>query len=115
MNLNCWNCILAMGPPPQPGAPTAPFIVQVFPLILMVVIFYFLLIRPQQKKSREHGELLKTLKSDDRVVTNGGIVGVVVSVKEQTVTLRSADTKLEVLKSAITEITERSGAPAAKS
>ncbi len=79
------------------------------PLVLMVVVFYFLLIRPQQKKAKDHATLLKTLRSGDKVVTNGGVVGVVVTVKEKTVSIRSADTKLEVLKSAVAEITERSG------
>lgn len=75
----------------------------------MIVIFYFVLIRPQQKKAKEHQQLLKTVKPGDKVVTSGGILGVVITVKEKTVTLRSADTKLEITKSAIAEITERSG------
>jgi preprotein translocase subunit YajC len=83
------------------------------PLILLFVIFYFLLIRPQQKRQREHAELLKTLKPGDKVVTNGGILGVIVAVKEKTVSIRSADTKLELLKSAVTEISERAGQPGA--
>ncbi len=77
------------------------------PLILMFVIFYFLLIRPQQKKAKEHAELLKTLKRGDKVVTNGGIVGVIVSVKEKHVVVRSEDSKFEVLRTAVSEITER--------
>ena len=75
----------------------------------MIVIFYFVLIRPQQKKAKEHQQLLKTVKAGDKVLTSGGILGVIITVKEKTVTLRSADTKLEVTKSAIAEITERSG------
>jgi len=75
-----------------------------------MVVFYFILIRPQQKKAREHTDLLKTLKPGDKVVTSGGVLGVIVSVKEKSVSLRSADTKLEVLKSAVSEITERSSA-----
>jgi preprotein translocase subunit YajC len=73
------------------------------------VVFYFILIRPQQKKAKDHTILLKTLRSGDKIVTTGGVVGVVVTVKEKTVSIRSADTKMEVLKSAVTEITERSG------
>jgi preprotein translocase subunit YajC len=75
----------------------------------MVVVFYFILIRPQQKKAKDHNTLLKTLRSGDKIVTSGGVVGVVVTVKEKTVSIRSADTKMEVLKSAVAEITERSG------
>ena len=76
--------------------------------VILGVMFYFVMIRPQQKKAREHAELLRTLKPGDKVLTNGGILGVVVSVKEKSVAIRSSDTKLEVLKSAVTEITEKS-------
>ena len=76
---------------------------------LMVVVFYFLLIRPQQKRQREHANLLKTIKAGDKVVVSGGIIGVVVTVKEKSVTVRSADAKLEVTKGAVGEILERAG------
>jgi preprotein translocase subunit YajC len=79
------------------------------PLVLLVVVFYFVLIRPQQKRTKEHQQLLKTVKPGDKVVTSGGVLGVVITVKEKTVTIRSADAKLEITKSAIAEITERSG------
>ena len=104
-----WNtttALLASAPPPA-GQEAPPIWVTMFPFILMLVVFYFILIRPQQKKMREHQELLKGLRSGDRVVTNAGIVGTVVTVKDKTVTLRSADTKVEILKSAVAEITER--------
>jgi preprotein translocase subunit YajC len=78
-------------------------------LVFFFVVMYFLMIRPQQKKAKEHAKLLKSLKAGDKVVTNGGILAVVVTVKERTVTIRSADTKLEVLKSAVTEVVERAG------
>jgi preprotein translocase subunit YajC len=79
------------------------------PMGIMVCIFYFVLIRPQQKKAKEHERLLKTLKSGDRVATNSGILGVVVAVKDKSVTLRSADTKLEIQKASVAEILERTG------
>ena len=77
-------------------------------VVFFIVVMYFIMIRPQQKKAREHDQLLKSLKPKDKIVTSGGVVGIVVSVGERSVTIRSADTKLEVLKSAVTEITERS-------
>lgn len=61
------------------------------PLILMFVIFYFLLIRPQSKKQREHQDLLKNLKKGDKVVTSGGLYGVVVKVSDKDVILEVAD------------------------
>jgi preprotein translocase subunit YajC len=112
MNLTSEMTVLAMGTPPntsQPGQPSAPFYVQMFPFILMIVVFYFILIRPQQKKAKQHQELLKQIKSGDKVLTSSGIIGTVITVKEKSVSIRSADTKLEVLKSAISEVTERSG------
>ena len=80
------------------------------PLVLIMVIFYIILIRPQQKKAKDHAALLKTLRPGDKVVTSGGILGVVISVKEKSISLRSADTKLEILKTAVSEITERTSA-----
>ena len=57
-------------------------VMQMLPLILIFGVFYFLLIRPQQKKQREHRELLGKLKRGDRVLTAGGIIGQVTRVKE---------------------------------
>ena len=76
-------------------------------VVFFIVVMYFVMIRPQQKKAREHDQLLKSLKPKDKIVTSGGVVGIVVSVGERSLTIRSADTKLEVLKSAVAEITER--------
>jgi preprotein translocase subunit YajC len=61
------------------------------PLILMFVIFYFLLIRPQQKKSKEHREMLNTLKKGDRIVTSGGLHGRITAVSEAVLTVEIAD------------------------
>src|SRR5437868_6251299 len=101
--------LLALGAPPQPGQQQAPFWTSLVPMALLVVVFYFILIRPQQKKAKEHAALLKAVRAGDRVVTTGGVVGVVLSVKEKTLAIRSADAKFEIIKSAVAEITERSG------
>ena len=74
------------------------------PMILMVVIFYFLLIRPQHKKAKEHTKMVETLKTGDSVVTRGGVVGAVQSVKETTVSIRSLESKFEVEKYAIERV-----------
>ena len=81
--------------------------VTLIPFALIFVIMYFMVIRPQQKKAREHDTLMKGLRAGDKVVTTSGILGVVLSIKDRSVSIRSADTKLEVLKSAIAEVTER--------
>ena len=78
-------------------------------MVLMVAMLYFVMIRPQSKKAKEHAEMLKGVRAGDKVVTSGGIVGTVVTVKEKSLTIRSADAKMEVTKAAVAEITERSG------
>jgi preprotein translocase subunit YajC len=83
------------------------------PMILLVIVFYFILIRPQQQRAKQQVKLIASLKSGDKVVTSSGIVGVVTSVKDRTVSLRSADAKMEVTKSSVTEILE--GGDAAES
>jgi len=60
------------------------------PLILMFVIFYFLLIRPQQKKSKQHKEMLAAVKKGDRVVSAGGLHGVVTGISDEVVTMEIA-------------------------
>jgi preprotein translocase subunit YajC len=61
------------------------------PLILMFVIFYFLLIRPQQKKSKEHRAMIANLKKGDRIITSGGLYGRITGLDENTLTVEIAD------------------------
>ncbi len=68
------------------GSPYSSFLL----IGVMFAIFYFLLIRPQQKKAKQHRELLSTLKVGDRVITNGGLHGKVTGLKEGTVTVEIA-------------------------
>ena len=80
---------------------------------LIIFIFYFLVIRPQNKKQKEAKRMIEALKKGDRVVTIGGIRGQVTSVKEQTVTVKiDTDTKIEVNKSAVSSVLEKKGSPA---
>ena len=97
------NFLLAQASPQQ-GPPS---FWNLMPMILMVVVFYFILIRPQQKKAKELAEQIKSLKKGDKVLTNGGIIGVIVSVREKSATIRSDESKFEILKSSVAEITER--------
>ena len=85
---------LAMGPTPDAGgqpAGGASALMQFLPLVIIFVIFYFLLIRPQQKRQKEHQSLLDALKKGDKVITSGGIYGLVEAVTEHTVTLKIAE------------------------
>lgn len=61
------------------------------PLILIFVIFYFLLIRPQQRRAKEHRQMLENIKKGDKVITSGGIYGVIEAVGTNTVTLKIAE------------------------
>ena len=95
---------------PDAGKPQQPAWLGFAPMILLVIVFYFILIRPQQKRAKEQTKLISALKSGDKVVTSSGIVGVVITVKDTTVSLRSADTKMEVTKASVTQILEGSAA-----
>jgi preprotein translocase subunit YajC len=110
--LNVGSMVAFGAPPTPPGTqpdPRASMLSTVGMLVVMVVMFYFVLIRPQSKKAKEHAQMLKTIKPGDKIVTSGGIVATVVTVKEKTISIRSADAKFEITKSAIAEVTERGG------
>lgn len=90
-------------PAPAAGAEANP-ILSFLPLILIFIIFYFFLIRPQQKRQRELQKVVNELKKGDRVVTIGGIIGTVTSLQNDYVVIKIGDnenTKMEVLKSAV--------------
>ncbi len=83
----------AMAPAQQGGAEGGPqsAIAGFLPLIIIFAIFYFLLIRPQQKKAKQHREMLAALKKGDKVITTGGIYGVVEAVGDKTITVKIAE------------------------
>jgi preprotein translocase subunit YajC len=80
----------AMGPA-QPGGGqggAGGLIGSLVPLILIFVVFYFLLIRPQQKRAKEHKSMIENLKKGDKIITSGGIFGVIEAVGTNTVTVK---------------------------
>ena len=82
-------------------------VMQLAPLLLIFGVFYFLLIRPQQKKQREHRELMAQIKRGDRVITAGGIIGRVMTVKEGVDEIEveiAKDVRVSVLRGTITDI-----------
>lgn len=81
----------AMGPTPQAGQGQGGGLMGFLPLIIIFVIFYFLLIRPQQKKAKEQKAMIDSLKKGDKVVVSGGEYGVVEEVKGNTVILKIAE------------------------
>ena len=94
---------------PQAAAPNP--LLSFMPMILILGIFYFLLIRPQQKRQQEVQKLIDNLKKGDRVVTAGGIIGTVMSVQSDYLVVKvgDGDTKLEILKSAVTGLRQERG------
>jgi len=74
----------------------------ILPFILMFVIFYFLLIRPQQKRTKQRNAMLADLKKNDKVITIGGMHGTIIDINDDTVTLRvNESTKLTFDRSAV--------------
>ena len=95
--------LLAQAPSPSPAGanPLASFV----PIILIFIIMYFLLFRPQMKRQKEQQRLVSALKTGDRVVTGSGIHGLISNVKDRTVILKIADNvKIEIEKSAIVTV-----------
>jgi preprotein translocase subunit YajC len=89
----------------RPGGALLP---QLFLILSFVAIFYFLLLRPQQKRQRLVQDMLKGVKTGDRVLTSGGIFGQVLGVKDDIVVLKIAeDVKVEFAKSAISAVVQK--------
>jgi preprotein translocase subunit YajC len=84
------------------------------PLILMFVIFYFLLIRPQQKKTKEHRQMIDNLKTGDRIITSGGLHGRITGVSESALTVEIAEkVRVKVNRSSVSALMQTSPPPAA--
>lgn len=87
------------------GDPTTGLIMQIAPLILIFVVFYFLLIRPQQQARKKHMEMVANLKKNDIVVTSGGLIGKVKSVADDEVRVELApNVDVRVIRGTIAEV-----------
>ncbi len=91
--------------PAAPGAAQPNPILSMMPLVLMFGVLYFLMIRPLQKKAKEHKEMLEDVPKRDKVVTAGGICGLVANVKDDVITIKIADNvKVDFIKTSITQV-----------
>jgi len=82
-------------------------------LVLMVGIFYFLMIRPQQRQAKERRALLDAVKSGDRVIFSGGILGIVTNVKEKVLVVKIAENvKVEIVRGAVSQVLGKDEEPA---
>lgn len=89
--------------PQAAGSPNP--LVSLMPIIVIFIIFYFLLIRPQRKAQEDHKKMVSELKKNDEVITSGGIHGTIVNVKENSFVLKIDDNvKIEVQKIAVTTL-----------
>jgi len=100
-----WDLAFAQtAPSPSGGNPLMSFA----PLVLVFLIFYFLLIRPQQKKAKEHRQMIGGLKKNDLVITSGGIHGRVISLTDTEVTIEVApNVRIRVQRSHISQLAEK--------
>jgi preprotein translocase subunit YajC len=88
-------------------APVNPLL-NLLPLFFIFIVFYFLLIRPQKLKDKEHKEMLGKLTKNDEIITTGGIHGTVINVRDKTVTLRVDDNvKIEIEKNCIVAVAKK--------
>lgn len=110
--MNYLNLFLAMAPPAGgEGQQQSPMFMFGW-IAIMIAIFYFLMIRPQQKRAKERAALLEAIKSGDRIAFSGGIIGVVTNVKDKTLTVKIADgVKIEVSRGAVSQVLEKGEAP----
>lgn len=106
MSLYGFNALLAQQTTLQPN-PTAERLKSILLMVGFGLMMWMLIFAPQRKKMKEQDKMLQGLHSGDKIVTSSGIIGVVLSIKEKSVSIRSAETKLEILKSAVAEVTER--------
>jgi preprotein translocase subunit YajC len=109
MNLFVLPVLLGNAPAAADGAPAGveQGIFSFLPFVLIIAIFYFLIIRPQNKKQKETQKMLEALKKGDKVVTIGGVYGVIQNVKEKTVVIKvDDDTKIEFLRSAVSSVVD---------
>jgi preprotein translocase subunit YajC len=104
-----WMSLLLLAQQPAQQAPAGGGIVgMLIFLVPMFIIMYLLMIKPQQKKQKEHLEMLKKLQVGDEVITSGGIVGTIAQVKDKSFVIKVSDTtKMEFLRSSVVGLVEQ--------
>ena len=107
-NLPQFLDLLAQSGGGQPGGAAGLFSSPIFMIVLLVVMFYFLLIRPQQKQRKEQEARINSMQSGDKIVTAGGIHGLVHNIKERTVVVKVAEgTMIEFEKGSIASVIKK--------
>lgn len=102
------NTALALLMAPRSGGSAG--LIFVVQMVLIFVIFYFLLIRPQTKERQRHEQMLKALKKGDEIVTNGGIIGTIVHVEDNRLTVRTGEnTRITVDRARVAQLLPQKG------
>jgi preprotein translocase subunit YajC len=102
--------LLFLAQAPPTAQPQGNPLQMLVPFVLMAVIFYFLMIRPQRKRQQELQAQINSLKGGDTIITTGGIHGIVSSLQERTLTLKIADNvKIKIEKSSVASVAKRAG------
>jgi len=92
--------------PPQPRGPN--LLTALFPFILVLVIFWLIIVLPQQRRQKKHMQMVESLKPGDRIITSGGIFGTVMGVYPDRIELKiAANVKIDITKNAVAVILER--------
>lgn len=109
--MKAWETWLAMAAPAEPGQGGSPLFMFV-PMLIIFAIFYFMLIRPQQRKEKERRAMIESLQSGARIVFSGGILGTVTNVKDQTLVVKIADNvKIEIVRGAVNRVLDKGEKP----
>ena len=91
----------------QGGQPQSPYMMIGW-VVIMLALFYFLLIRPQQRKEKERRNLINSIKTGDKIIFGGGLIGIVTNIKDNIFTVKVADnTKMDVLRGAVTMVIQK--------
>ncbi len=95
------EALMLIGAPPQGGEAPSPF-AMFLPIAAILVIYYFLLVRPQQRQAQQHRKLISSLKKGDEVITDSGLIGSIISVHDDYVIVKAAENvKLKFVKSKV--------------
>jgi preprotein translocase subunit YajC len=113
MNVLTMTMVVGMGAPPAgQGQQQGGGMLMIGYMLIIFALFYFMMIRPQMKKEKERKKMIENVKSGDRVMFCGGLIGVVANVKDATFSVKVADNvKLEVARGAILRVLEKDEVP----
>jgi len=110
VSADLFNHLAMAGPPPgnQGGNPFAMFV----PMLIIFAIFYFMLLRPQQRKEKERRQMIDAIKTGDRILFSGGIIGTVTNVKGDVLVVKVADNvKIEIARGAVNRVIQKGENP----